>query len=644
MKWFDTENRLIKIIKVLEDKSDLHINELARRLGTSTKTIQNDIKDINLDFRGCALIDLNRSIARLYITDYARYQKQRNAIEGRNSNFESSQMRMAFIMEMLMTADSPYLLDELAYAMNISRSTLIKDVNKLRGILENYSLQILGQVNLGICLKGEELNLRFFILDNTYSLLCAEESFPQELLAKIKENLRPLKLDRMVVENFFRYMTLSVDRMKQGHTLHSLDPKYQELSKHYYYQFLEPTFQAIEDKAEVCLSENEKLFLTIPFISMRTPYDISSLESNVKVSEDTLHITEEIIAAIREKMEIDLDEKNSDVLDEFVYHNYFLTNRLRYGLPMYRQSNEDIKEKYTVAYHMALIAKNVIENRICTKIPEQEVEYLTAYFQIFLNEQSSRKKSYRVALLCGTGRARAKLIMAQLQRIFDQRTQIDIIVYDEQFAEAALAGFDLLVSTVRQEFSLKIPVIFINEVVDEEYLRNSIEQILYAHELQIPLLHGVKSIVFNLLSDERVMVLNPENTYTENVRYMVDRLVSQGLVEAGFWTRIQEREAKSSMVLDRQIAFPHARHESGDDVVIALGLIPRRLKDELYPDLQVIFLVAIPSKPDDDGVLVKIYDEIISISSQQKVIEDLSKMTSYRDILLYFIKDCDLFI
>ena len=118
----------------------------------------------------------------------------------------------------------------------------------------------------------------------------------------------------------------------------------------------------------------------------------------------------------------------------------------------------------------------------------------------------------------------------------------------------------------------------------------------------------------------------------------------QGLVEAGFWTRIQEREAKSSMVLDRQIAFPHARHESGDDVVIALGLIPRQLKDELYPDLQVIFLVAIPSKPDADGVLVKIYDEIISISSQQKVIEDLSKMTSYRDILLYFIKDCDLFI
>lgn len=93
MKWFDAENRLIKIINLLEHKSELTTNELSKKLAVSTKTIQNDIKDINSELRGSALIDLNHSIARLYITDFPRYQKQRSSIERRNSNFDSPQMR-----------------------------------------------------------------------------------------------------------------------------------------------------------------------------------------------------------------------------------------------------------------------------------------------------------------------------------------------------------------------------------------------------------------------------------------------------------------------------------------------------------------------------------------------------------------------
>ncbi len=643
MKWFDVENRLIKIIKLLEHKSELTTNELSKKLSVSTKTIQNDIKDINSELRGSALIDLNHSIARLYITNFPGYQKQRSSIERRNSNFDSPQMRMAFIVDMLMTSDSPYLIDELAYAMNISRSTLIKDMTKLKDILKNYSLNITGQANIGISLIGNELNLRFFVLDNNYNIICAEPILSPDVINIIKDNIAALKLDRLVIDDFIRYITLSVNRIMQEHTLVSLDAKYQELAHHYYYKFLQECFDKLESILKVEISPNERLFLIIPLISMRTPYDISSLESNIEVSDDILQITEEIISTIREKMEITLDEKNSDIIDEFVYHNYFLTNRLRYGLPIHNQINDDIKEKYTVAYHMALIAKNVMEKRMSLKVPEDEVGYLTAYFQIFLTEQNHIKKPYKVALICGMGRAGTKLIMAQLQKIFDRGTVIDIFIYNGQFHENDLIDYDLLISTVKINVQPQIPIIFINEVVDEDYIRNSIERIFYAHQLQIPLLHGVKSIVFNLLSEDRVMILDSNLSYTENVHIMVNKLVKADLLEEAFWQRIQQREAKSSMVLDSHVAFPHARYDSGDNVIISLGLIPHKLNDTLYPDLQVIFLVGIPSNPEDDAILVKIYDEIISMSTHQKIIKDMSKMENYHDILMYFIKDCDLF-
>ncbi|MDQ0203943.1 BglG family transcription antiterminator [Pectinatus haikarae] len=643
MKWFDTENRSIKIIKLLEYKSEFAIVDLSRRLGVSTKTVQNDIRDINAELKGSALIDLNRSVAKLYITDFPQYQKQRSRIERRNSNFDSPQMRMAFIVDMLMNTDSPYLIDELAYAMNISRSTLIKDMNTLKGILQNYNLTIQGQSNIGISLLGEELNLRFFVLDNNYNIICTEPELPIDIMDMIKKELSSLKLDKIVIEHFFRYLTLSVNRSRQGHALISLDVKYQELANHYYYKFLQNSFDKLESMLGIVLSVNERLFLTIPLISMRTPYDISSLESNITVSDDVLKITEEIIAAIKEKMDITLDEKNSDVLDEFVYHNYFLTNRLRYGLTMHNQGNDDIKQKYTVAYHMALIAKKVIEKRMHLRIPEDEVGFLTAYFQIFLTEQESSSNAYKVALICGTGRARAKLIMSQLQKIFERGTVIDIFIYNEQLSESDLEGYDLLISTVKTDMNRQIPVIFINEVVDEDYLKNSIDRIRYAHQLQIPLLHGVRSIVFNLLTEKRVMVLGSDLNYSECVHTMIAGLMDEGQLEKEFWGRIQQREAKSSMVLDHCVAFPHARYDSGGDIVISLGIIPDGLNDELYPELKVIFLVAVPADPNDDAILVKIYDEIISMASSQKVVEDMSKLTNYNDILMYFIKDCDLF-
>lgn len=643
MNWFDAENRLIKIIRLLENKSELSTDELSKRLDVSTKTIQNDIKDINSDLKDSALIDLNRSVARLFITDFPRYKQQRNGIERRNSNFDSPQMRMAFIIDTLMSSDSPYLIDELAYAMNISRSTLIKDMTKLKTILKNYHLTIAGQSSIGISLIGDELNLRFFVLDNNYNIICAESTLSPEITAKVKLDLAPLKLDKVVVENFIRYITLSLNRTVQGHGLVKLDSKYQELGNHYYFKFLQKSLDSLERILKINFPRNERLFLIIPLISMRTPYDISSLESNIIVSDDILQITKEIISTIQDEMEITLDEKNSDIIDEFVYHNYFLTNRLRYGLPIQNQTNDDIKEKYTVAYHMSMIAKNVIEKRMSVKIPESEVDYLTAYFQIFLTEQNHIRHPYKVALICGTGRARAKLIIAQLQKILAREAVIDIFVYNEQFSEQKLINHDLLISTVKIDISIQIPIIYINEVVDETYLRNSIERIFYAHQLQIPMLHGVKSIVFSLLSPDKITIFDSSFNYLQAVHHMVNKLITADLVEKKFWQRILSREEKSSMVLDSHVAFPHARYDNNTEVVISLGLIPNKLNDSLYPDLQIIFLVGIPADSEDDGILVKIYDEIISMSSQKKIIGDISKMNSYNDILMYFIKDCNIF-
>lgn len=638
MKWFDIENRLIKIIKHLETKSEISIAELAKRLDVSTKTVQNDIKQINKSLRGSAIIDLNRSIARLFITDFPRYQKIRSKIERQNTNFDSPQMRMAFISDILINEDSPYLIDELAYSMNISHSTMIKDLNSLKSILTNYDLTIVGQSNMGISLKGEELNLRFFILDNNYSIICADDNLTVKMTEFITKQLGPLELDRLVLDNFLRYLNLSLNRCKKGHIILSLPEKYQYLKNSYYYLFLQDSLTKMENIFAVKFSEEEKLFLTIPLISMRVPYDISALKTNVKVSDDVLDITKKIIRAIKENMDITINEQDSNIINEFVYHNYFLLNRLRYGMPMHSKGNVDIRKKYSVAYHMALTARNVIKNQLNLLIPEEEIDYLTAYFQIFLTERNTNLSAYHIALVCTTGRVRTKLIMSQLQKIFDASTSIDIILYNKDLSTDDLTNYDLLISTVKLNLTIKMPIIEIDEVVDETYLKNSIDRLRYGKHLPIPLQHGIKSIIFSLLNEKNIVIIDKSLNYDQCLHKMINNLTNDDFAVEDFARILQAREKKSSMVLDKYVAFPHAKYDSGKTVHISLGLAPDGLNDKYYPDIKIIFLVAIPKFSADDTILVKIYDEIISIASKQQIIKDISKMTNYHDILMYLIK------
>lgn len=54
-------------------------------------------------------------------------------------------------------------------------------------------------------------------------------------------------------------------------------------------------------------------------------------------------------------------------------------------------------------------------------------------------------------------------------------------------------------------------------------------------------------------------------------------------------------------------------------------------------------MVGLPEQTKDDTLLVKIYDEIIAIANDKNTIEALSKVKSYRELILHFTKENDIF-
>ncbi len=213
------------ILKTLEQKGKVTMDVLVGKMGVSSKTVQNDIKAINVAMKQWAVIDCRHGMYKLYITDEGQYRRVRNDIEKQNACFESPQMRMSFIVDTLMNSDQPYLIDELAYA--------------------------------------------------------------------------------------------------------------------------------IEANLHITLPTNERLFLTIPFVGMRTPYDISGIENHVVVSGEVLELVDIIFAQIRQETGLGIKIQDEGALEEFIYHLYFMTNRMRYGFKLHNPMVKSMKEKFGVAYRMA---------------------------------------------------------------------------------------------------------------------------------------------------------------------------------------------------------------------------------------------------------------------------------------------------
>ena len=81
-----------------------------------------------------------------------------------------------------------------------------------------------------------------------------------------------------------------------------------------------------------------------------------------------------------------------------------------------------------------------------------------------------------------------------------------------------------------------------------------------------------------------------------------------------------------------------------DKIVFSIGVFSDDKKHEKDSKLKVIFLLAIPDiEEKDDDILVKIYDEIIAISKDKQVVENIAKVKNYRELLLYFIKQDNVF-
>ena len=326
----------------------------------------------------------------------------------------------------------------------------------------------------------------------------------------------------------------------------------------------------------------------------------------------------------------------TDLLDDFVYHMNFMLNRLKYRFYIRNYALAEIRERYPLAYRMAELAKKVIEEQTSLQVVDDELGFLASYFSLFLEEQHYRKqRAFRVGIVCAQGTISGKLIQVRLEKMMSDQTEFELLSEKEA---GDRGDFDLMISTSRTYESEEIPVICLGEFFDEVEVLRQIERLKYLGHLDVTMKTGINSLIATILEPDHFYVLEQEPSWLEAVLYMIDRLAEEGTLDPDFKEAFLRREKKSTMLFDEKVGFPHLQYP-GDRIVLAVGVIRRT-----GPGVCFILLLALPKDSElNDDILIHIYNELLVISSGGTLAEEISKLRSGSEFVLYMIRNNELF-
>ncbi|KIR01724.1 putative regulator of sorbitol operon [Lachnospiraceae bacterium TWA4] len=182
-------------------------------------------------------------------------------------------------------------------------------------------------------------------------------------------------------------------------------------------------------------------------------------------------------------------------------------------------------------------------------------------------------------------------------------------------------------------FSIKRPVIFIQEIFDADEVAHKIEKAKYWNSSDGFVLDNNWFVMSSLLDESRFFLLDSTMSYEDAIRYMVEPLVEEEQLDSGFLQRLQEREKQGSMIFGHSVAIPHAVQYSSNHLVLSIGCCESPIEYQ-EKEIQVIFLIGLPEHvEEDESILIRMYDEIINITQDAELLQNIAKADSFKTLL-----------
>jgi len=652
MKMIPVDSRLLKVLIKVNSKKFNELDELAEFVGVSTRTIRNYIKELNeiiMQDDIAEIVQIKEAGYRIVVHNQTKFDEfiaqtslQKNSL----STLNNPEDRLMYIIQILIESKKVIKIDELAYEINIGRTTLVNDLKKIEALFKLYDIKIKGKQNLGITIEGNELNIRLFILDYLSKKLVSNPILTSSLTMinnKYHEKTKICLVELFEISKFhlsdetlmetLNYIMIMLARVNKNKSITTLEEKYESIIDSEEYNLSAKIMKILVEITGYNFNQHEVVFITLPLIGRKASINFNNIviKSSVKL------LAEQIINEINENLGVSIKYDNV-IVKNFTYHLNFMLNRLIFNIKNKNELIIDIKKSYPLPYEMAKIAAKVIEKTYGLKSGEDEIAYMAIYFASYIEQDSYEGEIInKVALVCGTGLGSSQFLNIKLRKLLGKDLIIDNYS-DMKLTKELLEQYDIVFTTVDITLDTETPIILINVIFDDDALKKTIQTKVNLKKYNANNFQANDPILSIVVKKEHFFVLEEDN-YMDNLKFMIDKLFELGEVDAEFKNRIIERELKSNTLFGNYVALPHAVNNKVNPLLIAFGVLKNHTVWD-GKEVKVIILLMIPSEQNiDKDLLIRTYEQLLKLAQNKQVIANMSKLKNYNEFKNLLLKE-----
>lgn len=603
--------REVQILTALKENDYLKIDQLAKKLGVSSRTIRNDLQGLAEIQQGFTIERSAKLGCRLIVTDEEKFSAYLAGFS--ETTIEMQKDRLESLLSLLLINENYQTVTQLSDELLVSGSQIKKDLSKLELYLKGSSLILERKAHYGIRIISELKNRLLLLLDcyqrgNVKLLEKLEAAFTREKQQQVKDSLYHLigrhnwEIDyvefRRLEEELF--LLLLIER-KNTQT---------EIPKSFLTEVLQETSLSVPLQKEV------HDYFEASLLAKTKKLEILSNKQMLK---------EEITNFFQamDKQQKTHFSTDQEFIDLVYLHVAALIERSRKEVNFSNPYLEDISKDYPVIFNFAVMFSKWLEEKFELKITSGEIGYLATHMTVPYHrwQQKLIENIYRIAVVCSSGGGMAYLVEMKLKRIFPRAKIQTFSMFEIEKIQDYYP--DLIFSIIELTIEVDCPVILMSEIQSElDYLEVSENLSL----LKIDENFSVERAFFELFSED-LFRIEKDRVYSDILAGLAEQVEQQVGFE-GYKDSLVERENYLSTIYQNGIAIPHPLVMSGKENRVAVCLLPEGA-DETERTVKIIFMVSLKAEQLDIHQIIS--KELSKLMNHPAAINALIESKDYHE-------------
>lgn len=424
------------------------------------------------------------------------------------------------------------------------------------------------------------------------------------------------------VSNVLNMMIILVYRVRNNHHVEGLGEVENKKERVFFEKSAQEMLNTISLRLNLQFTRNDIEYLSTYLISNRfEPLPTKKIYHKV---------VSNIIEKVSNSLKMDFTE-DQKLKDQLMLHIPPMIYRLREGVQTTNPFIDQIKNEFTIVFNLIWVILSEYEEALEVIFNEDEIGFLTIYFQ---SAMERAKLSKKILIVCPTGIATSELLLNRIKNVLPSFDMLEVASIKE-VAAIDLEQIDFVISTVQLNLVNK-KVIVVSPLLSDQDIKNISaaynEQFMFSKEFADETQNKLSNLS-PYVSEEFIFWNENFKSKSELLNEIGNRLQKAKVVTDKFIESMMSRERLGGTELVTGAAIPHGNPKYVKRTVVAIVKNNKYIKWN-ESSVKTVMIVCIAEKDTQKikGILSDIYQIVESKERLNQFTESPTKEALRRKI------------